>query len=69
MVSKSEHIKNVVNSVSRLIMMESISVATEQYSPAYDVDRSDEKIKDGKALIQRLKEIRDEFEVAISGIL
>ena len=60
----------IVNALSELILQNLAGASREQYYPqAQGPDEMDERIKQGKETAARLRQIREQFENAITGII
>ena len=59
----------VIDNLSSLILSHSRMTAQEQYAPSGDADLSDETIKEHKEWVKKLRQIRQDFENLVTGII
>lgn len=59
----------IVSNLSELILYFANIASSEQYHPTFDSDKSDETIADNIKRVDRLRNIRNEFENLITGVL
>ncbi len=64
-----ERIQAVIDNLSSLIVHHARLMASEQYNPGYDADRSDDYIKDHKKWVDELRDIRRRFEDLVTGAI
>jgi hypothetical protein len=59
----------VLANLNQLIVMHLNNAANEQYAPSACPDQMDHKIADGKERAGKLRNLREEFENIVTGIL
>lgn len=64
-----DHTYAVVDHLSRLIVKHASMTAREQYNPGGIPDESDDYIKEHKEYVKKLRQIREQFEDLLTGVL
>lgn len=59
----------VVHLLSDQILAVARSVAAEQHCPGGNADHSDEKIKQGQEKLRALRDLRERYEVIMTGVI
>lgn len=67
-MTREEHVKNIVDSLSWLIVSQTRILASEERAPLHGADQSDDLIQRSKMNITKLREIRELVE-NVSGEL
>ncbi len=62
-------IQTVIDTLSSLIVSHARMLASEQYAPGQDVDRSDDLMKAEAEWVKELRAIRERFENLVTGMI
>lgn len=65
-LSEGTHYSRAVVAISALIMQAERSMKMEQTSPGFDPDRMDDKIKHYADRVEKLRDIRENFETIMN---
>lgn len=68
-LSHKDKAQLIIDLLSNLIVSHCGMMASEQYSPNPDADRSDDIIKERREWVKELRHIRERFETLVTGVV